>query len=198
MPSKKKSTGKSSEALSAEVAEQFEHAFLAGLGALADAQKKGAARFDSLVKEGEKFRRKTTTKTESLIDDVQSAIRSMAGDAQTRAGGLLDQVRDRSQLNKLQNAFDARVADTMDRLNVPSKNDVDRIDAKLNKILRLLEDQDKPATKKKTARRSTRKAAAKKKTARRSTKKAAAKKKTARRTSKKTATKKKVAKRKTS
>lgn len=193
MASKKKSTRKSSEARSAEVAEQFEHAFLAGLGALADAQKKGAARFDALVKEGEKFRKKTTTKTESLIDDVQSAIRGMAGDAQSRAGGLLDQVRDRSQLNKLQNAFDARVADTMDRLNVPSKNDVDRIDAKLNKILRLLEkqgkeEQGKPATKK----------AAKKKVAKRSTKKAAAKKTSAKRSTKKTATKKKVAKRTTS
>ncbi|MEJ2256569.1 MAG: phasin family protein [Woeseiaceae bacterium] len=185
MPSKKRSTRKSDEAGSADIADQFEHAFLAGLGALADAQKKGAARFDALVKEGEKFRKRTETRTESLIDDVQDAIRDMAGDAQSRAGGLLEQVRERSRLDKLQSAFDARVADTMDRLNVPSKNDIDRIDRKLNKILRLLEDQGKPAAKKKASRK-------------RATKKTAAKKKAAKRSTKKRATKKKAAKRKTS
>ncbi|MEJ2275709.1 MAG: phasin family protein, partial [Woeseiaceae bacterium] len=152
MPAKKTSTRKSAQDRSTDVSEQFEHAFLAGLGALADAQKKGAARFDSLVKEGEKFRRKTTSRTESLIDDVQDAIRNMAGDAQSRASGLLDEVRGRSQMDKLQSAFDARIADTMDRLNVPSKNDIDRIDEKLNKIVRLLEEQGKPAAKKKTSR----------------------------------------------
>lgn len=184
MAKKKTSTRKAPDARSPDVADQFEHAFLAGLGALADAQKKGAARFDSLVKEGEKFRKMTTSRTESLIDDVQDAIRGMAGDAQSRASGLLDEVRGRTQLDKLQSAFDARVADTMDRLNVPSKNDIERIDEKLNKILRLIEEQGKPATKKKTSRK-------------RATKKKAAKKKAAKRTTKKTAAKKKAAKRKT-
>ena len=56
-----------------EVAGQLEHAFMAGLGALSDAQKKGAARFESLVKEGEKFRKKATSKTETLIDEVHDA-----------------------------------------------------------------------------------------------------------------------------
>ena len=141
-----------------DVAEQFEHAFMAGLGALSDAQKKGAEHFESLVKEGEKFRKKATSKTESLIDDVQDAIREMTDDAQSRATGLLDQVRGKSKLDKLQSAFDTRVADTMDRLNVPSKNDIDAINRKLNKIIRLLDEQKKPAAKKKT----TRKAASKK------------------------------------
>ncbi len=164
----KKKTGKQQAAESrvGEIADQLEHAFLAGLGALSDAQKKGAKRFDSLVKEGEKFRKKATSRTETLIDDVQDAIRDMAGDAQSRATGLLDQVRDKSQLSKLQSAFDARVADTMDRLNVPSKNDIDAINKKLNKIIRLLDEQGKPAAKKKTTRkRAAKKPAAKKKAA---------------------------------
>jgi poly(hydroxyalkanoate) granule-associated protein len=90
----------------------------------------------------------------------------MAGDAQDRATGLLDQVRGKSRLDKLQSAFDTRVADTMDRLNVPSKNDIDAINRKLNKIIRLLDKQGKPAAKKKTTRkRTTKKTAAKKKAA---------------------------------
>jgi poly(hydroxyalkanoate) granule-associated protein len=149
-----------------DIAEQFEHVFMAGLGALSDAQKKGAKTFDSLVKEGEKFRRKTTSKTESLIDDVQDAIRDMADDAQSKATGLIDQVRDKSRLDKLQSAFDTRVADAMDRLNVPSKNDIDAIHKKLDKIIRLLQEDSKPAAKKATTRKpAARKPAARKKAA---------------------------------
>lgn len=165
----KKSTRKQkdSDTRAGEIAEQLEHAFLAGLGALSDARQEGAKKFDSLVKEGEKFRKKTTNKTESLIDDVQDAIRDMADDAQSKATGLLDQVRDKSRLDKLQGAFDSRVADAMDRLNVPSKNDIDAINTKLNKIIRLLNEQGKPAAKKKATRKAAaKKPAAKKKAAR--------------------------------
>jgi len=143
------------------VAEQLEHAFLAGLGALADAQKKGAKTFESLVKQGNEFRSRTTKKTESLIDDVQDAIRDMADDAQSKATGLLDQVRDRSKLDKLQSAFDARVAGTMDRLHVPSKNDIEAINRKLDRILKLLGDVEKPA-KAKAPRKSAKKKTSKK------------------------------------
>jgi len=129
-----------------KVAEQLEHAFLAGLGALSNAQKAGAKTFDALVKQGEDFRKKTTKKSESLIDDVQDAIRQMTDDAQSRATGLLEQVRGKSKLSKLGSVFDTRVADAMDRLNVPSKNDIDAINKKLNKILTLLD--AKPASKK--------------------------------------------------
>ena len=95
----------------------------------------------------------------------------MAGDAQSRAEGLLDQVRDKSQLSKLQSAFDTRVADAMDRLHVPSKNDIDAINKKLNKIIRLLDEQGKPAAKKKaTRKRATKKPATRKKAATRKTK----------------------------
>jgi poly(hydroxyalkanoate) granule-associated protein len=174
---KTRSKATDSESRVGEFAEQLEHAFMAGLGALSDAQKKGAERFDSLVREGEKFRKKATSRTETLIDEVQDAIREMSDDAQSRASGLLDQVRDRSQLDKLQSAFDTRVADAMDRLNVPSKNDIDTINKKLNKIVRLLEEQRKPA--KKVARKSSPRKKVARKTA---TKKVAAKKKAAKQT----------------
>jgi poly(hydroxyalkanoate) granule-associated protein len=159
------------------VAEQLEHAFLAGLGALSNAQKAGEKTFDSLVKQGEQFRKKTTKQTESLIDNVQDAIRDMSDDAQSKATGLLDQVRGKSNLSKLQGAFDTRVADAMDRLNVPSKNDIDKINRKLNKILRALDDKPKAAPKKPVAKKAT--------PAKKVAKKAPAKKATAKRVSKK-------------
>ena len=135
-----------------EFTEQLDNVFLAGLGAFANAQKMGSETFESLVKDGEKFRKEASKKTEKLIDDVQDSVREMRDDAEERAEGLLDRVRDRSKLNKLQSAFDKRVADAMDRMNVPSKNDIDQINRKLNKILKSVETKaKKPAAKKKTA-----------------------------------------------
>ena len=141
-----------------EIAEQLEHVFLAGLGALSNAQKAGVKTFDTLVKQGEDFRDKTSKKTESLIDDVQDAIRGMTSDAQSKATGLLDQVRDVSKIDKMHDVFDSRVQDALERLNVPSKKDFDSINRKLNRILKELD--GKATTSRKKPR-----AAAKRKTA---------------------------------
>ena len=126
----------------------------------------GTETFESLVKDGEKFRKEASKKTERLIDDVQDSVREMREDAEERAEGLLDRVRDRSKLTKLQSAFDKRVADAMDRLNVPSKNDIDKINRKLDKILKAIEPKaKKPAAKKAPARKTaTKKTAAAKPT----------------------------------
>jgi len=149
MAGKKRTTKKpEAEKVVSEIADNLEHVFLAGLGALSNAQKKGLKTFDALVEQGESFRKKTTKKTESLIGDVQDAIREMSDDAQSRAEGLLSQVRGKSNLNKLQHAFDSRVADAMDRLNVPSKNDVDAINKKLDKIMKLIGEQKKAPSRK--------------------------------------------------
>ncbi len=59
----------------------------------------------------------------------------------------------------------------MDRLNVPSKNDIDAINKKLNKIIRLLEGQGKPAAKKKVTRKAAKKKPAAKKKAAKKTRK---------------------------
>ena len=131
---------------STEFSQQLENVYLAGLGAFANAQKMGTETFDALVKDGKKFRKEASKRTERLIDEAQSNLREIGEEAQDRAEGLLDKVRDRSKFDKLQGAFDKRVADTMDRLSVPSKNDIDKINKKLNKILRTVEAQGKPAT----------------------------------------------------
>jgi poly(hydroxyalkanoate) granule-associated protein len=151
-----------------ELTQQLDNVFLAGLGAMANAQKMGTETFDALVKDGKKFRKEVSKKTEDLIDDVQGSLREAGDDAQERAEGLLDKVRGGSRIGKLQSAFDKRVADTMDRMNVPSKNDIDKINRKLNKILRVVEAEKKatPARKKAATKRKTvTKPAAAKKTA---------------------------------
>jgi len=147
---KGKAKQKDSEKMVDEIREQLEDAFLAGLGAFANAQQAGEKRFDKLVKEGEKFRKKTTKKTEALIDDVQDAIREMTDEAQSKANGLLDQVRGKSRLDKLNEVFDKRVAGAMDRLQMSTKKDIDAINRKLDRIVKLLEAKQPAAVKKTT------------------------------------------------
>ena len=153
-----------------DVSEQLEQAFLAGLGALANAQKAGSKAFDKLVEQGKSFSRQTTDRSEELIDDVQSAIRSMASDAQSRASGLLEQMRETPQVEKIQGVFDARVADALNRLGVASKQDIEALDEKLDRLVRTYE-KNKRSTQKKRA-------VAKKRNAKKAARKAATRKST--------------------
>ena len=172
--SKKKDSDRRTNA----VAEQLEHAFLAGLGAMANTQKAGSKAFEALVEQGKSFRKETSNKTESLIEDVQDAIRGMADDAQSNASGLLHQMRDTTQMEKFQSVFDSRVASALDRIGVASKKDLDALNAKLDKVL-------KPVQKKRTAKKTAKKTG--KKIAKKAPKKAA--KKVAKKPAKKTAKK---------
>ena len=181
---KTSSKQKSSGGRTSEVAGQLEHAFMAGLGAMANTQKAGSKAFEALVEQGKSFSKQTSTKTESLIEDVQDAIRGMADDAQSNASGLLNQMRDTPQMEKFQSVFDSRVASALDRIGVASKKDVDDLNAKLDKILK---SGQKKRTAKKTAKKAAKKTASK--TAKKATKKPASKtaKKAAKKTAKKTA-----------
>jgi poly(hydroxyalkanoate) granule-associated protein len=185
---KTKSKQKFGTGKTADIANQLEHAFLAGLGALTSPQEIGSKNFESLVQKGESFRKKATDRTEELIDDVQDAIREMTDDAQSKASGLLDQVRDASRLEKLNSAFDARVAGAMDRLGVASKRDIDSLNRKMDKVLKALEGGKAPAKKKAAPKRKTKKKVAKK-TAKKTTSKRPAKKKVSKRPAKKKAAK---------
>lgn len=178
-----------------DVTEQLEQAFLAGLGALANAQKAGSKAFDKLVEQGKSFSRQTTHKSGDLIDDVQSAIRSMASDAQSRASGLLDQMRETPQVEKIQGVFDARVADTLNRLGVARKQDIEALNDKLDRVVdsyarkKRTAKKKRAVTKKRNAKKAARKAASKK-TTRKAPVKGSSKKAARKATSKKRATKK--------
>ena len=141
-----------------DFAGQVDRIFLAGLGIVANARKAGADAFDGLVRDGEKFRKDTAKRAEKMIDRVEDSIKDAGDEAQERAEGFVTRIRRSPELGKIEKAFDRRVADTMDWLNVPSKNDVDMLNKKLNRILRVIDAKEKkpaarkaPAARKKTA-----------------------------------------------
>lgn len=166
MADKKQQAKPKDSGRTAEIAEQLENVFLAGLGALANTQKAGGKAFDKLMKQGESFRKDASGKTESLIDDVQDAIRGMAEEAQSKATGLLDQMRETPQMSKLQSVFDSRVDSALGRLGVASKHELDKLNAKLDRLLKSVEKPEparkKAASKKVPAKKTAKKTAAKK------------------------------------
>jgi len=138
-------------AASNELSERLEQVFLAGLGALSTASEIGAKTFDSLVDQGQGYRKAASKKTGDLIEDVQDAVREVTEGAQTRASGLIDQVREQSNVTRLNDVFDKRVDATLHRLGVPTQKDLDALNAKLDKLIKLVEAKDKkPAAKKAT------------------------------------------------
>jgi len=136
----------------ADISHQLENVFLAGLGALSTVTEVSAKTFDSLVDQGEDYRKNATKKTEKIIGEVEQAVRGATENAQSKASGLFEQVRDTSKVDRLQKVFDDRVDDALKRLRVPSQRDIKALNAKLDKIIRLVDPKPaKPAAKKSAA-----------------------------------------------
>ena len=164
MSAKKRKKQDQNENAAGEVSERLEQVFLAGLGALSTASDIGAKTFDSLVDQGQAYRKAASKRTEELLGDVQEAVREVSEGAQTRASGLIDQVREQSKVTRLHDVFDQRVEGALRRIGVPTQSDIGALNAKLDKLMKRVESK-KPAARKSAKK----KAAPKKKTARKAT-----------------------------
>jgi len=161
MATKKKSTTE-------PLTESAHRIWLAGLGALATAEKEGSKLFRDLVAKGETFDASVQTPVRSARGKVRETIEEV----RSRAGKTVE---------RLESAFDDRVQDVLQRLGVPSRDEISSLSRRVERLTKAVDSSAGPAKKRTTTRK---KAAAKKTT----TKKSAAKK----------APKKKVAKKKTS
>jgi len=166
MATKKKST-------SEPLTESAHRIWLAGLGALATAEKEGSKLFRDLVAKGETF----DTSVQTPVRSARGKVRETFDDVRSKAGKTVE---------RLENAFDDRVQDVLQRLGVPSRDEIASLSKRVERLTKAV-DSSTGTAKKRTA---TRKKSAAKKTA---TRKAATRKSAA-----KKAVKKKVAKNKTS
>ncbi|MBK5526192.1 phasin family protein [Pseudomonas sp. NPDC087598] len=128
----KKKIDASTSALS-DVKSYARKIWLAGLGAYAKVGQEGSEYFQELIKAGQTVEKKgkkvVTEKLEAAnaeIDDAKSEVSSFKGRVEV-------------QLDKVEKAFDSRVASALNRIGIPSKHDVETLSAKLDELTALLE-----------------------------------------------------------
>ena len=107
--------------------------WLAGLGAYTKVGQEGSEYFQELVAAGQTVEKKgkkaVTEKLEAAnaeIDEAKSEVSSFKGRVEV-------------QLDKVEKAFDSRVASALNRIGIPSKHDVETLSAKLDELTALLE-----------------------------------------------------------
>jgi poly(hydroxyalkanoate) granule-associated protein len=92
--------------------------WMAGLGAFVKTGQEGGRLFSSLVEEGEKFQDKVTDKTSHKMNDaVDSVVDKASG-----------------QWDKLESILEDRVVKVLDKLGVPTKEDVAELIAKIDAL----------------------------------------------------------------
>jgi poly(hydroxyalkanoate) granule-associated protein len=111
--------------------------WLAGLGAYVKAGQEGAEYVKELIKTGEQ----TEKKAKKVIDEKIEAANSEIDSAKDEVSGEITKAKGRVevQLDKIESAFDRRVASALNRIGIPSKHDVETLSAKLDELTALLE-----------------------------------------------------------
>lgn len=111
--------------------------YLAGLGAYAKAGAEGAEYFKELVKSGESLE----SKGRKLVDEQVEAANSQLDSVKKTVNSNVSSVKGKVevQLDKIEKAFDSRVAAALNRIGIPSKQDVEALSAKLDELSALLE-----------------------------------------------------------
>ena len=118
MVKKLKTTTSSKKAgipLKGSVKDSAQQIWQAGLGAFNKAQAEGSKAFEALVKEGVSLQRKTQSVAEEKISEATSKMSTMANGISNKASG---------QWDKLESIFEERVAKALNKLGVPSAQDV--------------------------------------------------------------------------
>jgi poly(hydroxyalkanoate) granule-associated protein len=106
------------------VKDSAQQIWLAGMGAFSKAQAEGGKVFETLMKEGSALQKKTQGLAEERISAVTHKMTAVAGGVGDKAG---------AQWDKLESIFEQRVAKALNKMGVPSKEDIEalieRIDA---------------------------------------------------------------------
>jgi len=118
-------TQKAGTPLKGSVKDSAQQIWQAGLGAFTKAQVEGSKAFESLVKEGVSFQRKTQSAAEEKITEATQKMTSMATDISSKASG---------QWDKLENIFEDRVAKALNKLGVPSAKDISALIARIDEL----------------------------------------------------------------
>ena len=128
----KKKIDASTSALS-DVRSYARKIWLAGLGAYAKVGQEGSDYFQELIKAGQTVEKKGKKAVTEKLEAANAEIDEAKGEVSSFKG------RVEVQLDKVEKAFDSRVASALNRIGIPSKHDVETLSAKLDELTALLE-----------------------------------------------------------
>jgi poly(hydroxyalkanoate) granule-associated protein len=122
-----KDAATSGQRFSRGVMDSAQQIWLAGLGALSRTQQEGGKFFDALVAEGVRIQEKTHAYSE---EQTRQAI--------DQAEPWLEGARKRTSeaMGKLEQAFDARMVRTLQRMHIPTHQDIQELSARLDALTR--------------------------------------------------------------
>lgn len=117
----------SGQRFSRGLADSAQQIWLAGLGALSRTQQEGGKFFDTLVEEGVRIQEKTHAYTQEQVKQARTQSEPFVAAARKRTGEAMD---------KLEQAFDARVARAMKRMDMPSHSDLQDLSVRIDTLAR--------------------------------------------------------------
>ncbi|MEE8278830.1 MAG: phasin family protein [Thermoanaerobaculia bacterium] len=123
---------KSSIEFQKEIRESAHRIWLAGLGALASAEEEGTKLFKSLVEKGESYE----FRGKERLDKVLGKFEEAKGKAKGKAEAAWE---------KVGGSFEDKVADTLKRLGVPSREEIKKLTKRVEELT-LKVDRLKPKT----------------------------------------------------
>lgn len=116
---------KDDEKAAARVKESAQQIWLAGLGAFAKMQQEGSKAFEALVKDGVGVQKKTQQAAEETLAQAQARMAGFASEFGTKAAG---------GWGKLENIFEDRVARALEKLGMPSAQEVAALQARVEAL----------------------------------------------------------------
>lgn len=120
------------EHLSKSIVDSAQQIWMAGMGAFNRAQGEGSKLFEALVKEGMNIEQHTRKLAGGKVDAVRDAVENRVGVARERATDTWD---------RLEKVFEERVQRALNRLGVPSREDLSDLTARVNGLTELLRKQ---------------------------------------------------------
>ncbi|TPG77451.1 phasin family protein [Pseudomonas arsenicoxydans] len=107
--------------------------WLAGLGAYAKVGQEGSEYFQELIQAGQTVEKKGKKVVAEKLEAANAEIVEAKSEVSTFKGKV------EVQLDKVEKAFDSRIASALNRIGIPSKHDVETLSAKLDELTALLE-----------------------------------------------------------
>ena len=113
------------EQMSRSIVESAQQIWMAGVGAFTRAQGEGSKLFEALVKEGMTIEQTTRKLATGKVDAVRDSVEDRVGVVRERAVDTWD---------RLETVFETRVQRALNRLGVPSREDLTELTARVNEL----------------------------------------------------------------